>query len=508
MAARVVGIDLGTTFSAIATVNEYGRPEIVSNRDGEEITPSVVMFDGDSPIVGSIARRSAIANPLSVVQFVKRQMGNPSWSFPTANGGKYSAEEVSALILKKLKEDAEVLLGGKVTDAVITVPAYFDDAQRKATQDAGRIAGLNVLRIINEPTAAALAYGLDKIKAHQTILVYDLGGGTFDVTIMRIGGGRIDVLATGGDKNLGGFDWDNLVMTFLNEEFQKAGGPDLFEDPTLEQDVRDKAEIAKKTLSTRDKASIFLSGRGKTATIDLTFERFQEITRPLLERTGRIMQFVLDDAGLQWAQVDKLLLVGGSTRMRGVPALVESISGTKPSSELHPDKVVAMGAAIQGALLLVEAGKSSLVEMGNFPLVVIRDVNSHSMGVVTHDDQQRPRNSIVLKKCTPLGEREEDVFSTLQDGQRAIHVQVTEGEDEDVNQVKIVGEHEMPIPPYPRGAPIKVSFLYTPDGLVCVEVFDLTANRPLGELKIQRVSNKTAEQVEASRGRMDGIKVQ
>jgi molecular chaperone DnaK len=508
MTSRVVGIDLGTTFSAIAVVNEHGKPEIIPNRDGEEITPSVVMFEGTSPIVGSIAKRSAVVNPLSVAQFVKRQMGVPTWSFRSLDGSKYSAEEISALILKKLKEDAEVLLGGRVIDAVITVPAYFDDAQRKATQDAGRIAGLNVLRIINEPTAAALAYGLDKAKAQQTILIYDLGGGTFDVTIMRIGAGRIDVLATGGHKNLGGFDWDNEVMTYLNEEFKKVGGPDLTEDPTLEQDLRDKAEIAKKTLSTRDRTSVFLSGGGKTATVELTLEHFQELTRPLVEQTGRIMQFVLEDSGLTWGQVDKCLLVGGSTRMKAVPAIVESVSGKRPSCELHPDKVVAMGAAIQGALLHVAAGKSTLVETGNFPLVVIQDVNSHSMGVVAHDDMHRPHNSIVLPKGTPYGKRAEDVFCTLQDGQQGVHVQVTEGEDEDVSQVKILGEKEMSIPLYPKGAPIRVSFLYTPDGIVRVEAFDMTANKPLGEIEIPRVSNKTPEQVAASIRRVAPISVQ
>jgi molecular chaperone DnaK len=507
MPSRVVGIDLGTTFSAIASVNDHGRPEIIPNRDGEEITPSVVLFDGDAPIVGSIAKRSAVVNPLSVAQFVKRQMGVPTWSFRSESGSKYSAEEISAIILKKLKEDAELLLGGRIVDAVITVPAYFDDAQRKATQDSGRIAGLNVLRIINEPTAAALAYGLDKAKAEQTILVYDLGGGTFDVTIMRIGAGRIDVLATGGDKNLGGFDWDNQIMTLLNDEFKAAGGPDLFEDPTLEQDLRDKAEIAKRTLSTRERTAVFLSGGGKTATVELTLERFQEITRPLIERTGRIMQFVLEDSGLTWSQIEKILLVGGSTRMRAVPALVEAASANRPSCELHPDKVVAMGAAIQGALLHVETGKSSLVEMGNFPLVVIQDVNSHSMGVVTHDDRDKPHNSIVLKKNTPYGTRTEDVFATVRDGQQGIHVQVTEGEDEELSQVKIVGAKEMPIPPYPKGAPIRVSFLYTPDGFVRVEVFDMTTNTPLGELQIERVSNKTAEQVEASSRRLSDMSV-
>jgi molecular chaperone DnaK len=508
MTPRVVGIDLGTTYSAIAVVNEHGKPEVIPNRDGEEITPSVVMFEGKGAIVGSVAKRNAVVDPLSVVQFVKRQMGIPTWNFPSGDGIKYSAEEVSAIILKRLKEDAVAALGTEVHDAVITVPAYFDDAQRKATQDAGKIAGLNVLRIINEPTAAALAYGINKIKTQQVILVYDLGGGTFDVTIMKIGEGRIDVVATGGDKNLGGFDWDNKIMEFINEEFQGAGGPNLFDDPVLEQDLRDKAEAAKISLSTREKTSVYLSGGGKSLAVELTLANFQEITRPLLERTGRIMQFVLDDSKLKWNQINKILLVGGSTRMKAVPALIEIISGKKPSCELHPDKVVAMGAALQGALLQAEAGKATLVELGNFPLVVIQDVNSHGMGVITHGEDGHPHNSIVMKKDTPLGSRVDDVFSTLQDNQGGIHVQVTEGEEEDVSRVKIIGENTMPIPPYPKGAPIKVSFLYSADGLIYVDVFDLTANKPLGELKIPRISNKTEEQVNESARRMAKIKPQ
>ncbi len=229
----------------------------------ERITPSVILFDDDMPIVGSIAKRSAIASPLNVVQFVKRQMGNPSWNYRTEAGDTYSAEEISAIIIKRLKEDAETIIGEDVSDAVITVPAYFDDAQRKATQDAGHIAGLNVLKIINEPTAAALAYGIEKNDKPQTVLVYDLGGGTFDVSIMKLNKGSIEVLSTGGDKNLGGFDWDNEVMTFLNDEFKKLNDIDLLDDPALEQDLRDKAEIAKKTLSTRDSTKVFLSAGGK-----------------------------------------------------------------------------------------------------------------------------------------------------------------------------------------------------------------------------------------------------
>jgi molecular chaperone DnaK len=505
--SKVVGIDLGTTFSSIALVNQHGKPEIIPNREGERIMPSVVLFDGDIPIVGSIAKRSAIANPLNVVQFVKRQMGNPSWKFRTENGEVYTPEEISAMILKRLKEDAETMLGEKIHDAVITVPAYFDDAQRKSTQDAGRIAGLNVLRIINEPTAAALAYGLDKIEQKQTILVYDLGGGTFDVTIMRLGGGGIEVVATGGDKNLGGFDWDNEIMTFLNEEFQKQGGLDLFDDPTLEQDLRDKAEIAKKTLSSREKTNVFLSAGGKNASITLTRAQFEELTKPLLNRTASIMEFVLEDAGLQWKDIDKILLVGGSTRMKAVPELIEKVTGKKPSMEVHPDEVVSLGAAIQAALLQVKEGKGDLVEREDFPLVEIQDVNSHSMGIVVLNEQRKEVNAIVLKKDTPIPCKVSDIFSTIVDNQIQIHVQVTEGEDTDLAYVKIVGEGIMPISPYPKGAPIEVFFEYDHDGIIHVTAFDLTAKKQLGELHINRTSNLTEQQVQEKQQKMRVLSV-
>lgn len=504
---KVVGIDLGTTFSAIAVVNKHGKGEIIANREGERITPSVVLFDGDTPLVGSMAKRSAVASPDNIVQFVKRQMGSPSWKFPTESGQVYTPEEVSAIIIKRLKEDAEIMLGETVNDAVITVPAYFDDAQRKATQDAGRIAGLNVLRIINEPTAAALAYGIDKIDQKQTILVYDLGGGTFDVTIMQLGEGGINVIATGGNRNLGGFDWDNEIMNFLNEEFKKQGGPDLFDNPTLQQDLRDKAEIAKKTLSSRDKTNVFLSAGGKNASITLTLAEFEKITEPLLKKTASIMDFVLEDAKLRWSNIDKILLVGGSTRMKAVPGLIEKVTGKKPSMEVHPDEVVAMGAALQGILLQLQEGSSDLVERESFPLVEINDVCSHSMGVITHNEFGQPSNSIVLKKNTPYGTRVSDVFATLSDMQTALDVQVTEGEDQNVKYVKVIGNSEIRIPPYPKGAPVEVSFEWNPDGMVCLTVFDLTVNKPLGEIKIKRESNLSERQIEEKKGQLSKVAV-
>lgn len=493
--SNIVGFDLGTTFSAVAVVNEHGKPEIIPNREGERITPSVVLFDGESPIVGSIAKRSAVSSPLNVVQFVKRYMGDPSWKFRAETGGIYTPEEISAIILRRLKEDAETLLNRSITDAVITVPAYFNDAQRKSTQDAGRIAGLNVLRIINEPTAAALAYGIERKKDPHNILVYDLGGGTFDVTIMRIGNDEIEVLSTGGDKNLGGFDWDNEVMKFLNEEFRNQGGADLLEDPVLEQDLRDKAEMAKKTLSSRDKTNVFLSAGGKNVSITLSLAKFNEITESLIKRTSSIMEFVLEDSGLRWNGIDKILVVGGSTRMRAVPALIEKISGIKPSFDVHPDEVVACGAAIQGTMIKLKLGGESMVDARSFPLVEIKDVNSHSLGVVALDEYGQDKNCIVLKKDTPIPGKVSDIFNTVVDRQTKLHVQVTEGEDTDLSYVHIVGEGNMAIPAYPKGAPIEVFFSYDHDGIIHVTVFDLTGNKMLGELLIKRNSNLTEEDV-------------
>jgi len=503
----IVGIDLGTTFSAIAAVNGSGYPEIIPNREGERITPSVVLFDGGNPIVGTLAKQSAGQAPLNVVQFVKRQMGNPSWRFRTEEGESFSAEEIAAIILRRLKEDAEVALGQPVTEAVVTVPAYFDDAQRKATQDAGKIAGINVRRIINEPTAAALAYAFDAVRhavtkdgdgqiklAEQHVLVYDLGGGTFDVTIMRIGRDGVDVIATGGDKNLGGFDWDNELMGVLNEAFKTQTGLDLLDDPSWEQQLREKAEIAKKTLSSRDKATVLLAGGGKTASLVVTREQFESAKASLLKRTSSIMGFVLEDSGLNWDAVDAVLLTGGSTRMRAVSTMIERVTGKKPSCELHPDEVVAMGAAIQGILLGSDRSESTTL-----PVVRAKDVNSHSMGIVALNEDGRQANSIVLNKNTPIPCEASDRFYTVEDDQTALQVQVTEGEDTDLNYVKIVGDGEMAIPPYPSESPIDVHFSYDHDGIIHVRVFDVTGQKWLGELHIQRTSNLNDQDVEEKR---------
>ncbi|MBV2137116.1 MAG: Hsp70 family protein [Candidatus Thiodiazotropha sp. (ex Ctena orbiculata)] len=501
---KVIGIDLGTTYSSVAFVNQHGQPEMIPNREGERITPSVVLFDGDAPIVGSMAKRSAVAAPLNVCQFVKRQMGDPAWKFRTETGVVFTPEEISSLILKRLKEDAETIIGANVTDAVITVPAYFNDPQRKATLDAGEIAGLSVLKIINEPTAAALAYGLQKLENDETVLVYDLGGGTFDVTIMRVSGNSIDVLATGGDKNLGGFDWDNEMMTLLAERVKEQGGPDLFDDPGLSQDLRDKAEIAKKTLSTRDKTSVFLSGGGKNYSIPVTLAEFEERTASLLQRTSKIMQFVLEDSGKDWDDIQKVLLVGGSTRMTAVPSLVESITGKAPSREVHPDEVVSIGAALQAELLSKDIQDDDSQGM----LVEINDVTAHSMGVIAwNTEKDKDYNSIVLKKDTTVPCQVSSVYETVSDNQTQLHVRITQGEDEDPEFVKILDETILEIPSYPKGAPVEVFFKYDANQTVWVEVIDLTTNKSLGEREIRGKANLDENRIQELKKKIRTVNV-
>jgi len=504
----VVGIDLGTTYSSISYINQYGKAEIIPNREGERITPSVVLFDGDTPIVGTIAKQSAGGSPLNVCQFVKRQMGESDWRFLDENDKEYTAEEISALILRRLKEDAEISLDCSVTDAVITVPAYFNDAQRKSTQDAGKIAGLNVLRIINEPTAAALAYGLDNAE-DQTIMVYDLGGGTFDVTIMQIKSGDIEVIATNGDKNLGGFDWDNKIMDFLNEAFQKEGGLDMFEDLALQQDLRDKAEIAKKTLSSRDNNKVFLSAGGKNVSIGISREEFEQISSDLLNRTETLMDMTLEDANMSWKDIDKILLVGGSTRMKGVSTLIEKVSEKKPSAELHADEIVAIGAALLGGILQKQAGDGDIAHLDGLPNVSISDVNSHSLGVIAIDTSTgKPYNSIILPKDTKIPTRASNVYGTMDDNQIYIDVEVREGEEENLEFSHKIGKGTMEIPPYPKGSPIEIFFQYDDDGIVHVTVFDKKVNKLVGEMKIDRKSNRTSTEIAQMQSKIAKIDIQ
>ncbi|MDT0615241.1 Hsp70 family protein [Streptomyces lancefieldiae] len=527
---HVVGIDLGTTYCAVAVADRSGSPSIVRNREGENITPSVVMFQGDTVVVGSQAKRSAATAPDHVVQFVKRYMGETKPVYHSETGTPYRPEEISALLLKRLKEDAEIMLGEPVERAVITVPAYFDDLRRRATQDAGRLAGLEVLRIVNEPTAAALAYGLDQSFADGgqdgegeedgasigTVLVYDLGGGTFDVTVMRVEDGDFTVIATDGDRNLGGFDWDGALMNHLNGAFMASGGPDLTEDSGLQAELRDKAEIAKRTLSNAPQAVVVLSAGGRHEQIRVTREKFEEITAELLDRTRIITEGVLAEAGLGWDGIDRLLLVGGSTRMPMVQELIQRLSGREPERGISQDEVVALGAALVALDAAVRAEEAAekrkyvgsgasvesssgdgLARLTKGKVKSIKDVTSQSLGMVVTDldNHDRQYNAVIIPHNTPVPTKKSDTFYTLLDRQRRLRVQVTEGDDEDLAYVKRVGEGTIEIPQYPKRAPFEVIYSYDVDGIIHVEVKDGTTGKWLGEFELERPDNLSPDEL-------------
>ncbi|MFE7744795.1 Hsp70 family protein [Nocardia sp. NPDC057455] len=503
--AHTVGIDLGTTFSAVAVVGASGRPEILVNRDGERLTPSVVFFDSDSVLVGSMARRSAATAPLDVAQFVKRQMGNPDYRFVTSDDRAYSAEEVSAMILKRLKEDAELVLGqGQVTDAVITVPAFFDDARRRATKDAGTIAGLNVLHVLNEPTAAGLAFGLNRGRA-GTVMVYDLGGGTFDVTVMRIGDGEFDVLGTDGLHELGGFEWDNRLMRHLNEQYMAQGGSDLDEALDAEADLREKAELAKRTLSSTRSTRVVLSHGGVTRTLTVTRETFEDITSDLLNQSRDLTHSLVEELGLRFADIDHTLLVGGSTRMPMVATMLEELTGKPPLRAGNPDELVALGAAIRAESL----GSSSTAWKP-----VVLDVTSQALGTVALDDSREPKNHIVIPRNTKIPAKASQVFGTVADGQTALRICVTQGDDEDIDYVRFVTEGKWPdggqlftIPPYPADSPVLITFHYDIDQTIQVEITDLTADKSLGTFEVDNVANLSAADIRAARTKNENLEV-
>jgi molecular chaperone DnaK len=501
---RIIGIDLGTTFSAAAVVNDLNQPEIVTNRDGESITPSVVLFQGDAPLIGTMARRAATTAPLDVVEFVKRAMGDPSWRFDATDGRTYRPEEVSALIVKRLVEDAEQALGEKVTEAVITVPAYFDDAQRQATKDAGTIAGVTVARVLNEPTAAALAYGLSS-GFNGTVMVYDLGGGTFDVTILRISDGTFDIIATGGDRNLGGFDWDGALMNLLNERFVAAGGEDLLDGDRLEAGLRERAVLAKHSLSNVQVARVVLGDATKTVTLELSRADFERVTAGLLSRTRELAEMVRDDAGLTWPDVDRVLLVGGSTRMPMVRAMVDASIGRPVERRIHPDEIVALGAAVQARL--VESSRGTAAELTvNGHKVEVGDVTSHGLGTFAiNPETGRLENSVIIPHNMKIPAKRPGYFSTVRDNQSEVDVEVTVGDDTDPAYVRnVTGDKPLRvrIPPYPAGAPIEVIYAYDIDQTVFVEVNDLTAGRSLGTFEVPNIVNMSRNQVAEAAAKM------
>ncbi|MFA7435388.1 MAG: molecular chaperone DnaK [Bacilli bacterium] len=496
--AKIIGIDLGTTNSCVA-VMEGGEAKVITNAEGNRTTPSVVAFKDGEIQVGDIAKRQVITNP-HTVSSVKRLMGSNEKI--NANNKKYTPQEISAMILQNLKATAESYLGEKVTDAVITVPAYFNDAQRQATKDAGVIAGLNVKRIINEPTAAALAYGIDKTDKEQTILVYDLGGGTFDVSILQLADGTFEVISTSGDNKLGGDDFDTVVMNYLVEEFKKTEGIDLSKDKMAMQRVRDAAEKAKKELSgvTKSEISLPFISVGVNGPVHLTNSltraKFDELTHHLVERTLDPVRRALRDAKMTAKDIDQVLLVGGSTRIPAVQDLVKRELNKEPNKSVNPDEVVAMGAAIQGGVL-----------SGDVKDVLLLDVTPLSLGIETLGGVFTK----LIERNTTIPTSKSQVFSTAADNQPAVDIHVLQGERQMAADNKTLGRFQLgDIPLAPRGVPqIEVTFDIDANGIVNVSAKDLGTNKSqsitiqngsgLSEAEIERMVREAEENAEADK---------
>ena len=521
---KVVGIDLGTTFSAIAHVNEHGQPEIIPNVETERITPSVILFEDDLVTVGKIAKQNARAVPDQIVEFVKREMGKSKEEFFRNFDGKdYSAEELSALILTKLKQDAEAYLGEEITDVVITVPAYFHDAEREATRNAGTIAGLNVLQVLNEPTAAALAYGIDRLGSNQNVFVFDLGGGTFDVTVMEVSESAIKMIATNGDHRLGGKDWDDQIIRYIAENFDLEHGENPLTDLHAYQDLQTIAISAKESLSQRQKARIICGYNGKTTRVELTRETFEELTAELLEKCRSLCEVVLAEAKMTWDQIDTVLLVGGSTRMPMVQAMISEISGKQINPmEVNPDEAVAIGAALQGTLRqiseesaadLPDAVVDRFLGADGTAKVTVTDGATHNLGLVILNAQRDEIVHVMIPKMTTVPCEMADHFGTVNANQSSVLIQVVQGLEQDQQETDgsmfeehKLGECLLELPSgLPRGARVDVTYKYNLD-----QTLEVTAQGPDGRIATATIERQTldAEAVEQAAKDLQTLEVE